>query len=82
MTQRLGTFEEWYQKEMKARDSKRTWHYPTELVFEYDYKNGTANGLRPIYRKRRTTYKDKFVPITKWDKVFTPKKRKRKNRKK
>ena len=70
MAQRLGTFEEWYQWEMKQRDNPKSWHYPTELTFTY-YKNDTiyrsesrytkkAYPNRPVYRTRGTG--------TDWDK--------------
>jgi len=64
-SQRLGTFEEWYAFEMKARDSKRTWHYPTELSWDQG-----KDGARVIYRTRKTDQVRNhrgFMLLTKWD---------------
>ncbi len=43
---RDGTFEEWYQWEMKKRDSKKNWHYPTKLTFN--------DKGEPIYKLRNS----------------------------
>ena len=57
--ERLGTFEEWYQWEMKQRASKRKWHYPTELCVQ------EWNG-RLLYKTRRTDFKEsRYVPLEK-----------------
>ena len=74
----LGTFEEWYQHEMKARDSKKSWHYPTVLSVEYSQKpvidhytkrprlflnNNTP--MKAVYRARHTDQPGRgFVPVT------------------
>jgi len=63
MPNRLGTFEEWYASEMKARSSKRTWHYPTELCFD-------DRGRKVVYRTRETDqvrHNHAFIPIRNWD---------------
>lgn len=54
---RLGTFEEWYQWEMKKRSSKRTWHYPTELIVR------ECSG-QLLYKTRHTEFKEsRYVPL-------------------
>ena len=67
--ERLGTFEEWYQHEMKARDSTRAWHYPTELTTEHRFihedKKVKKSWLTVVYRARHTEQPGRgFIPVT------------------
>lgn len=55
--ERLGTFEEWYQWEMKQRASKRKWHYPTVLTFRdvitKDPKTGKKREIQVVRYETR-----------------------------
>ena len=61
-TERLGTFEEWYKWEMKARDSKKTWHYPTRLDFDSEGKP-VYRTLGPSYGTNWDAYNAKHFPV-------------------
>jgi len=57
--ERLGTFEEWYQWEMKQRDNKRSWHYPTVLNFEIvkKRKKDSRGNLAVVEKYERAVYR-------------------------
>ena len=59
---RYGTFEEWYQWEMKQRDKvknptlKTKWHYPTFPSFEYvDHWVSEKNWKGEEVKRKRST---------------------------
>lgn len=54
------TFEEWYQWEMKQRDNKKNWHYPTRIEYQTWAKGRPVDKGIPYQQDQPITLHDVY----------------------